>query len=76
MASYLFRSITLFIGVVAIGSVVPDVFRFIQGKEWLGHSFLIPTIILAGVGATQCLRFITDFLFNRIILRGRKDGKI
>jgi hypothetical protein len=65
VGSLLFRSLALFIGVIALGSVLPDVFRFIQDKEWMGHSFIIPVIILFGMGFTYCLRLFAGFLLRR-----------
>jgi hypothetical protein len=59
---HLFRSLALFSGIVILGSTIPDIFRFIEGKEWLGHSALIPVLILGFIflafGVRQFAKFI------------------
>ena len=49
MGSKLFGRIALFSGIILAGSTLPDIFRFIESKEWLGHSPLIPVLILCVV---------------------------
>ena len=61
----LLRSLALFVGIVAIGSVLPDVFRFIEGKEYLGHSFIIPVAILGCLAFAYCGRLTSKFLLRR-----------
>ena len=65
MDSYIFRSLACFIGAVALGSTLPDVFRFVQGKEWLGHSALVPVLILSFVATAYCIGLITKHLLKR-----------
>lgn len=64
MGSSLFGRIALFSGIILAGSTLPDIFRFIEGKEWLGHSPLIPVLILCIVAVAYWVRLVAKCILK------------
>lgn len=59
MDSNVLGSLACFVGVIAIGSSISDIFRFIPTETDMGHTPLIPVLILSIVAITYCIRLIT-----------------
>ena len=53
------------VGVVSLGSVIPDVFRFIPTEKDMGHSPLIPVLILGVLGLAYIGGQVAKYFLGR-----------